>query len=99
MRIDLNEFLRTCTLPIGALIVLEIFWNLIGYSVDSLCWFLKFLILAWAGYRYYQGTLGRTSAHSGTGRRLSSIYLYARVCARFSYVCGIKFKSQTHSSF
>ena len=59
MPIDFEEFLRSCTLPIIALILLEILWNLFGYSVAWLMWLLKLLILGWAGLRYHNATSGR----------------------------------------
>ena len=69
MTIDGNKFLESCILPIIALIFLEILWNLFGYSVAWLMWLLKFLILAWAGFRYHNATSGRGVRGYGRGVR------------------------------
>ena len=53
MPIDIRSVIEACILPIVALIILEIFWNLVGYYVAPLMWLLKLMILAWAGCRYY----------------------------------------------
>jgi len=59
MCIDIRDLFQAIWPSIIALIILEIFWNLAGYSVDSLCWLIKLLILAFAGFRYYTLTSGR----------------------------------------
>ena len=59
MDIDIRDIIQACFPSIIALIFLEIVWNSVGYSIASLCWLIKLLLLAFAGFRYYNITSRR----------------------------------------